>query len=119
MRPQVKKFKAAAIHACQLKSFPFARFMGEFGLEAILLDAEEKAYSPLELAAHVLAECCVEAGRFNNFEVGFLTVVKFLSDQYGEPRIGQRQMFRDLLAILNTGGALEAIMGWMTTHYGQ
>jgi hypothetical protein len=117
MNPNAEAFKRAAIHACKLKRFPFPKFMGDWGLEAILLDADANAYTAKQIAAHVLAECCVTDGKFNNFEVGFLAVIKFLSDRFGDPHIGQQQAFRDLLSILNGGGSFQAIMGWMDTHY--
>ncbi len=117
MTPQARSFKRAAIHACRLKNFFFSKFMGERGLEAILIDADQKGYTAQEIATHVLAECCVTNGKFNNFEVGFLAVMKFLSDQFGEPHLGQLQAYRDLVAILNGGGSFPAIMGWLKTHY--
>jgi hypothetical protein len=117
MRPHVAALKTAAIHACRLKSFSFTEFMEDWGLEEILTDGEQDYLTATEMAARVLAESCVENGKFNNFQVGFLTVMKFLNDTFGPPGQGQQQSIQDLLSILNGGGSHEAIMGWMNTHY--
>ncbi len=117
MRSQVKAFKAAAIHACHLKSFPFKEFMEDWGLEDILTEADQNDTPAVELAARVLAECCVTNGKFNNFQVGLLAVLKFLNDTFGPLKQGQQQSLQDLLSILNSGGSYDAVLGWMTTHY--
>src|ERR1700736_4563496 len=112
MNPVAEALKRAAIHVCGLRKFHLAKFMGEWGLEALLLDADQQNYSAKELAARVLAECCVTDGKFNNFQVGLLTVFKFLNDQFGESSLGQVQQFRDLLGVLNGGGSYSQIMAW-------
>jgi hypothetical protein len=117
MRSQVTALKTAAIHACRLKSFSFTEFMEDWGLEEILTDAEQDNLSATEMAARVLADCCVENGKFNNFQVGLLTVLKLLNDTFGPLEQGQQQSIQDLLGILNSGGSYETIMGWMNTHY--
>jgi hypothetical protein len=117
MNPIAKAFKQAARNACKQQRFPFPQFMGDRGLEAILIDADANNYSAKEIAAHVLAECCVADGKFNNFQVGILAVIRFLSHQFGAPHIGDVQAFRDLLTILDGGGSYPAIMRWMDTHY--
>jgi hypothetical protein len=117
MRPQVAAFKAAAIHACRLKGFPFTEFMEDWGLEDILIDADQNDTPATEIAARVLADCCVSGGRFNNFQVGFLAVLKFLNDTFGPLGQGQQQSIHDLLSILNGGGSHQAVLGWMRTHY--
>lgn len=117
MKAQVAALKAAAIHACRLKGFSFTEFMEDWGLEDILLDADANDTPAKELAARVLAECCVTNGRFNNFQVGLLAVVKFLNDTFGPLGQGQQQSLQDLLSILNGGGSYQAILGWMNTHY--
>jgi hypothetical protein len=117
MNPLTRAFRNAAAHACQRQRFPFTEFLTNRGLEAILIDADHKGYHVKEIAAQVLSGCCVSQGKFNNFQVGLLAVMKFLSDQYGPPNLGQVQMFQDLLTILNQGGSRQAIMGWLDTHY--
>jgi hypothetical protein len=117
MRPQVKAFKTAAIHACHLKGFSFTEFMEDWGLEDILTDADRNDAPATELAARVLAECCVSSGKFNNFQVGLLAVLKYLNDTFGPLKQGQQQSVQDLLCILNGGGSYDAILAWMSTHY--
>ena len=117
MRTQVQAFKSAAIHACHLKGFSFVEFMEKWGLEEILIAADAQNRPAIEIAARVLAECCVTNGRFNNFQVGLLAVIKFLNDVFGPLGQGQEQSIRDLLFILNNGGSFQAIMGWMNSHY--
>jgi hypothetical protein len=70
----------AAVFACKSQRFPFPRFMGERGLEQILIDAEQGSWSATVLATQVLVGCCVTDGRFNNFQVGLLAVMRFLSE---------------------------------------
>ena len=91
--------------------------MSDHGLEAILLDADQEDWSDKTIAANVLAECCVENGRYNNFGVGVLAVINYLSARYGKPTIDQQQSFRDLHSILNSGGSVDSIMRWMNTQY--
>ncbi|HEV3262193.1 MAG TPA: hypothetical protein VG013_35400 [Gemmataceae bacterium] len=117
MRAQVAALKAAAIHACRLRGFPFTKFMEDWGLEEILTRAEVNNTPAVDLAAVVLAESCVTNGKFNNFHVGLLTVLKFLNDTFGPLAEGQQQSIQDLLTILNTGGSYQAIERWMNTHY--
>lgn len=117
MTPPVRAFKNAAIAACKLKGVSFTRFMDEYGLEAILIDADREGYSAKELVAHVLAECGVADGKVNKFEVGLLAVIKYLSERFEQPTIDNVQMFRDLVAILNGGGSIQAITEWVNTHY--
>jgi hypothetical protein len=115
--PYVRAFRNAAAQACSSQGFPFARFLGERGLEAILLDAEAGGQDGKQIACRVLAECCVTAGKFNNFQVGVLAVMLFLGNQYGTPTLDQVQLFRDLRAILDSGGSAQAIGQWLDTHF--
>ncbi len=41
----------------------------------------------------------------------------FLNDQFGSLGQGAQQAFRDLVNVLNNPGSLQAIMGWLDTHY--
>jgi hypothetical protein len=117
MRPQVWAFKREAIAACNLKNFSFTDFMDEWGLEAILTDAEANNTAATQIATRVLAECCITNGKFNNFQVGMLTVLQYLNATFGALEHGQEQAMSDLLSILKNGGPAAAIQKWMDTHY--
>jgi hypothetical protein len=82
-----------------------------------LTEADQNDTPAAEIASRVLAECCIANGKFNNFQVGLLAVLKFLNDTFGSLRQGQQQSIQDLLTILNGGGTIAAIMAWMTTRY--
>jgi hypothetical protein len=41
----------------------------------------------------------------------------YLNEQRGRLGQGEEQAWRDLVAILNQGGRIEDVRGWMTTHY--
>jgi hypothetical protein len=117
MRPQVRAFRDAASQVCQTRRFSFREFMEDRGLEEILDEAEANNWSAREIAAQVLARCCVTDGKFNNFQVRLLSVMTFLNDQFGPLGQGELQAFRDLVAILNRQGTPQAIVGWLNTHY--
>ncbi|MBI3406758.1 MAG: hypothetical protein HY040_00175 [Planctomycetes bacterium] len=120
MKSQVAAMKAAAINACRLRGFPFSEFMEEWGLEGledILLDAESNNLTPKDIAVRVLCECCVTEGKFNNFQVGLLSVVSYLTESLGPLGQGGQQSFKDLLSILNQGGSAQAVTEWMNTHF--
>lgn len=117
MRPQVRAFRNAAAQVCQTRRFPFRQFMEDHGLEDILDDAEANNWPAKEIAGQVLARCCVTGGKFNNFQVGLLAVMTFLNDQFGPLGQGTQAAFRDLVSILNKQGTLQAVMGWLNTHY--
>ena len=87
------------------------------GLEDVLEEADAGGWGACEIAAQVLARCCVEDGRFNNQQVRFLAVVTYLNDQLGRLVPGEHQAFADLVAVLNSGGSVVAIRGWMAAHY--
>jgi hypothetical protein len=112
MSALTRAFRNAAAHACQRQGSSFAEFLGNRGIEA-----DANGYSAQEIAAHVLVSCCVTGGRYNNFQVGLLAVMKFLSDQFGAPTLAQAQMFRDLLAILNQGGDYQSVLTWAHANY--
>jgi hypothetical protein len=117
MKPQVKAFQDAAAQACQQQGFPFRRFLGDYGLEDILLEADAADSSPQEIAIRVLLGCCVEDGRFNGFQAGFLAVMTYLNERLGRLGQGEQQAFRDLANILRTGPTPQAVEGWMRTHF--
>lgn len=87
------------------------------GLEDILEEADAKRWGAREIAVQVLARCCVEDGRFNNHQVRFGAVVKYLSEQLGSLGPSAQQAYLDLLSVLNTGGQEPAIRAWMRTRY--
>jgi hypothetical protein len=91
--------------------------MEDHGLEEVLDEAESKSWSAKEIAGQVLFRCCVTGGKFNQFYVGLLAVVTYLHEQLGSLGQGEQQAFQDLANILNNQGTLQAIMGWMNTHY--
>jgi hypothetical protein len=117
MKPQVKAFRDAAAQVCQARRFSFRSFMEDWGLEEVLDDAEANDWPAKEIAAQVLARCCVAKGTFNNFQVGLLSVMTFLNDRFGPLAQGAQQAFRDLVAVLSNPGTLQAIQGWLNTHY--
>ena len=109
-------FRQVASQKCSDSNYPFRKFMAA-GLEDVLDEAAVGDWSAQEIAAQVLARCCVEDGRFNNFTVGIFAVATYLNEQFGRLGQGEQQAFRDLLAVLNGGGSLEAIRRWVQTHY--
>ena len=117
MRQQVAAFRNAAVQMCHTRKFPFADFMDEHGLEDILEKADDEDWSSTEIASQVLFQCCVTDGKFNNFQVGLLTVMTFLNVHVKRLGDGEQQAFQDLVSILRIGGTLEAIRGWMKSHY--
>ncbi len=117
MNPQAMAFRRVAAQVCRNQGYSFRTFMTDDGLEDILEEANEGNWGARQIAITVLADCCVEEGSFNNFQVGFTAVVLFLREQLGPLGAGEEQAFRDLLAILNSGGTIEAITRWVETHY--
>lgn len=109
-------FRAAALEAA-------SRFSGGQGLLRrqrvfdVLEVAQDDGWAPTEIAAQVLFQCCTEDGRFNNFMVGFQAVMIYLNRMEGALPGGGQQAWQDLVAILNSGDGLDAIRGWMQTHY--
>jgi len=87
------------------------------GLEDILTDAETQGWDAKRLALEVLLGCCTTDGKFNNFVVGFLTVMQYLNEQFGSLRQGEQVAFSDLATILKTQGTEPSIQGWLDTHY--
>jgi len=117
MKPQVKAFQDAAAQACQQRGFPFRRFLGDYVLEDLLIEADAADSSPQEIAIRVLLECCVEGGKFNGFQVGFLAVMTYLNERLGRLGQGEQQAFRDLANILTTSPTRQAVDRWMRTHF--
>jgi hypothetical protein len=114
MQPQAKAFKRVAAQGCRDRGFPLAKFMDEWNLEEILMQANEHDHSATQIAAAVLWRCCCTDGRFNNFHVGFLSVAQHLREQKGD--IGT-QPFQDLASIMKAGTTEAAIETWMETHF--
>jgi hypothetical protein len=114
MNPQVKAFKSVAAQVCRLRSFRLPEFMDEWGLEEILNEANEQNHSATKIAAAVLWRTCCTDGKFNNFIVGFLTVVQYLREQKGDPGT---QAFQDLASMMKAGTTEPAIDKWMETHF--
>ncbi len=107
-------FRRVAAQACAGRNL-FREFMAA-GLEDILEEADANNWSASEIVVQVLARCCVEDGRFNNQQARILAVITFLNERYGRLQ-GERQAFIDLLAVLNSGGSVGAIRGWMSATY--
>jgi hypothetical protein len=114
MHVQIKAFKSIAAQVCRRRRFPFPEFMDDRGLETILIEAQDKNLSATEIAALVLWECCCTDGKFNNFIVGFLSVVQYLNEQ--EQDIGL-QPYKDLASMMKVSTTKEAIDKWMETHF--
>jgi hypothetical protein len=114
MQSQVKAFKSVAAQVCSRRGFRLTEFMDEWGLEEILIEANDQGHSATQIAAAVLWRCCCTDGRFNNFIVGFLSVVQYLKEQKGDPGT---QAFRDLASLLKAGATENAIEKWMETHF--
>jgi len=91
--------------------------MSDQGVQEILEEADSDDWPAARIAATVLAECCVESGRFNNFHVCLVMVLEYLSDLF--PRTGgiNTQAVVDLVAILNAGGTQQAIESWVVSNY--
>jgi hypothetical protein len=117
MRSPAKMFKDVAAQTCHDRRFSFSKFMQEYGLEDVLEEAASQGWSAKEVAGQVLFRCCVTDGRFNNFQVGFLSVMVFLNEACGSLGTGWEQAFKDLASILKSSGTPEAIAGWLNTHY--
>lgn len=117
MRPQVVAFRNTAAQACKLRNYSFARFLDHHGLEDILAQADKENWPAKKIAGRVLFECCLTDGRFNNFMVGFLTVVTYLNEQLGPLGKGEQQAFQDLVSILKNEGTQQAIDRWLDSHY--
>jgi hypothetical protein len=113
MRNEVRALRAAAVQAASFQHVPFQEFLSR-GLEDILLQAESHNWSPQEMAAQLLAACCLTDGKFNNFQAGFLAVMTFLNESLVPPG---DQAYRDLAQILKTGGNLSAIRRWMESNF--
>src|SRR5438874_455290 len=114
VHPQVKAFKSVAAQVCRSRGFRFQEFMDERGLEEILTEANDGSLSASEIAAAVLWQCCCTNGKFNNFMVGFLSVIQYLNEQ--EKDIGT-QPFHDLASMMKAGTTKDAIEKWMATHF--
>lgn len=113
MRSVTKALRDAAAQAAQLQRIPFREFLQQ-GLEDILEKADANDWPPQEMAAQFLATCCLAAGKFNNFQAGFLAAMTFLNEQLDPPG---NQAYRDLAQILKTTGNLNAIRRWMESHF--
>ena len=100
--------------AFRSRGFRFQEFMDERGLEEILTEANDGSLSASEIAAAVLWQCCCTNGKFNNFMVGFLSVIQYLNEQ--EKDIGT-QPFHDLASMMKAGTTKDAIEKWMATHF--
>jgi hypothetical protein len=50
MRPQVRRFRDAAVQVCRKRKFSFREFMDDHGLEEILDEAEANDWSAQEIA---------------------------------------------------------------------
>jgi hypothetical protein len=114
MNPQVKAFKSVAVQVCRDRGFRFPEFMDEWGLEEILTEANEQNHSVTQIASLVLWRCCCTDGKFNNFIVGFHSVVQYLNEQREDIGV---QAYQDLAAMLKAGTTEEAIAKWMETHF--
>src|SRR5437879_1209983 len=97
MNPQVKAFKSVAAEVCRLRGFRFQEFMDDWGLEEILTEANDQNQSATQIAAAVLWRCCCTNGKFNNFQVGLLSVMQYLNEQ--KQNIGP-QPYHDLVAMM-------------------
>ena len=117
MKPQVRAFQDAAVQACQQKGMPFRKFLTEYGLQDILIEADAANSSAQEIASRVLLECCVEDGKFNGFLAGFLAVMTYLNERLGRLKTGEQQAFEDLACILSTSPTLQTVDRWMLTHF--
>ncbi|MBY0526920.1 MAG: hypothetical protein K2R98_26235 [Gemmataceae bacterium] len=113
MRREVRALRDAAVQAAQFQRVPFRDFL-QAGLEGVLQDADSNHWSPQEMAAQLLATCCLTDGKFNNFQVGFLAVMTFLNEQLHSPG---DQAYRDLAQILKTTGNINAIRRWMESQF--
>src|SRR5213078_3391899 len=112
MRSEVRALRDAAAQAAQHQRIPFQDFL-RLGLEDVLQEAESNHWSPQEMAAQLLARCCLTDGKFNNFQAGFLAVMTFLNERLGPPG---DQAYRDLAQILMTAGNIAAIRRWMESN---
>jgi len=95
-------------HDAGLRSFPdFRQFS---------IDIAGGCGSPAELAAKALNYFCIEDGRYNSNRIGVNLAIRFLGETLRPPR-GGPQRFKDLEAILNAGGRVEEILGWIDLWY--
>lgn len=102
----------AAAQAAQFQHIPFQKFL-ELGLEDVLRKADANNWAPPEMAAQLLATCCLTEGKYNNFQAGFLAVMTFLNEMHHAPG---DQAYHDLAQILKTSGNLNSIRRWMESN---
>jgi hypothetical protein len=91
--------------------------MDSHGLEEVLQEAESNDWPARQIAGQALFRCCVTDGKFNNFQVGLLSVMTFLNKHFGPLGQGEFQAFQDLVTILKTTPTIDSITGWLDTHY--
>jgi hypothetical protein len=113
MRNEVRALRAAAVQAASFEHILFQEFLSR-GLEDVLQQAESQNWSPQEMAAQLLAACCLTDGKFNNFRAGFLAAMTFLNESLDSPG---DQAYRDLAQILKMGGNINAIRRWMESNF--
>jgi hypothetical protein len=117
MSSDARAFRNAAAQACGRDRAALRGFY-EGGLEDILDEAEANGWDFREIAAQVLAWCCVEGGRFApRHMIRFRAVIGYLNHLYGPLKQGEQQAWTDLVSILNEGGSLAAVRTWVRTHY--
>ena len=114
MNPNVRTFKSVATQVCSRNRFPLQEFLDEWGLEEILTEANEQNSTATQIAASVLWTCCCTDGKFNKFQVGFLSVLQYLKER--EKDIGM-QPYHDLAEMMKAGTTNAAIEKWMETHF--
>jgi hypothetical protein len=68
-------------------------------------------------SAHFTSAWVRQVQHSDNFQVGLLAVLKYLSDQFRTLGPSDQQTIRDLVSILNSGGTYVAILRWLDTHY--
>lgn len=117
MRPQVQRFRNAAVQVCRARGFPFQRLLTDFHFEDILEEADLQDWPTQELAVQTLLRSCLTNGVWNNFQVGLLTVMTALRDRFGPLGQGEQQAYADLVTILRAQPAEAAVRAWMATHY--
>jgi hypothetical protein len=116
MNPQVRAFRNAVSEACHGDGRSSKAFFHD-GLEDILEQAQAHNWDSQEIAAQVLAQCCVEDGRFSTrYVIRLHSVMLYLNGQHGRLQ-SEEQAWRDLVAILNEGGHIGSIRSWMQTRY--
>ncbi len=115
--PHVAALKKAAIQVCRIRSFSFTNFMEDHGLEDILESAQKNNTPALEMVADLLSHCCRTEDKFNNFQVGLLTAMKFIREYLGPLGKHEQQAFKD--EVLKKSGSRTTILQWLSTHYPQ